>query len=205
MDLLTGSENASATLASTLGAALLDPELVSTLDVQGQIDAAVLVPLYVQNGSLHVVMTKRREDMRRHAGEISFPGGRQDEGESELRATALREAHEEIGLEPAAVQLIGALTPTPTFVTGYSIYPFVGLIEPGHIWTPSEREVAQVLEFPLPELRSSFARRRLVRRGIPFKTDTYVVGDHLIWGATARMLSELLERLPPPLAQNVAH
>jgi ADP-ribose pyrophosphatase YjhB (NUDIX family) len=141
------------------------------------------------------VLTRRREDLRRHPGEISFPGGRQDPEDANLCATALREAHEEIGLEPSGVELIGALQPTPTIATGYAVYPFVGLIEPGQTWRPAEAEVALVLELTLAELRTGYARRRLTRRGVPFRTDTYVVGDQLVWGATARMLADLFERL----------
>jgi 8-oxo-dGTP pyrophosphatase MutT (NUDIX family) len=141
------------------------------------------------------VLTRRREDLRRHPGEISFPGGRQDPEDANLCATALREAREEIGLEPEGVELIGALQPTPTIATGYAVYPFVGLIEPGQTWRPQEAEVALVLELTLAELRAGYARRRLLRRGVPFRTDTYVVGDHLVWGATARMLADLFERL----------
>src|SRR5438552_15105750 len=106
---------------------LLSPETAAGLDVHGRVDAAVLVPLYVQDGELHAVFTRRREDLRRHAGEVSFPGGRQEvdegEGEEDLRQTALREAEEEIGLPREAVELVGALTPTPTIATNYAIYP----------------------------------------------------------------------------------
>lgn len=156
----------------------------------------MLVLLFVSgDGEPSVVLTRRREDLRRHPGEISFPGGRQDPGDGDLCATALREAHEEIGLEPGGVEVIGALQPTPTIATGYAVYPFVGLIEPGQTWQPEEAEVALVLELTLAELRGGYARRRLTRRGVPFRTDTYVVGDHLVWGATARMLADLFERL----------
>ena len=176
---------------------LLDPEEAAELDVHGRIDAAVLVPLYVQDGVLHAVFTRRRDDLRRHAGEISFPGGRQDieEGEEDLRDTALREAEEEIGLPREAVDIVGALTPTPTIATNYAVYPFVGMIEPGHRWKPSAAEVAEVLELSLPDLRAGYRRKRLIRRGVPFRTDVFEVGDQLIWGATARILSDLLERL----------
>jgi 8-oxo-dGTP pyrophosphatase MutT (NUDIX family) len=149
---------------------------------------------------MHAVFTKRREDMRRHPGEISFPGGRHDETDPDLLATALREAEEEIGLPPAAVRVLGALQPTPTIATGYAIYPFVGLIEPGMAWTLSAREVAQVLELSLNDLQAGYGRRRLLRRGVPIRTDTYLVGDDLIWGATARILADLLHRLGPRLA-----
>jgi 8-oxo-dGTP pyrophosphatase MutT (NUDIX family) len=159
----------------------------------------VLVPLYLHDGSLHVVLTKRRDDLRRHGGEISFPGGRQDEDESDLRLTALREAEEEIGLEAGDVEIIGALQPTPTIATDYAVYPFVGLIEPGRSWRPSAAEVAAVLEIPLERLRTGFERRRLVRRGVPFRTDVYIVDQNLIWGATARIVADLLERVPADL------
>ena len=181
--------------AARLKRVLLDPAEAAALDVHGRIDAAVLVPLFVQDGRLHAVFTRRRDDLRRHAGEISFPGGRQDDDESDLRLTALREAEEEIGLPPDAVELIGALQPTPTIATNYAVYPFVGLIEPGHEWTPSASEVAAVLELSLEDLRNGYERQRMLRRGIPFRTDCYIVGDNLIWGATARMLTDLLERL----------
>src|SRR3954451_7022511 len=136
-----------------LRAVLLSPDEAAAMDaVGGRVDAAVLVPLYVDRGALHAVFTKRRDDLSHHAGEISFPGGRQDEPEEDLRATALREAQEEIGLDPGAVDLVGALPPVGTFVTGYRVFPFVGLIEPGHTWRPQATEVAQVLEFTLQDL-----------------------------------------------------
>jgi 8-oxo-dGTP pyrophosphatase MutT (NUDIX family) len=179
---------------------LLAAEEAMVLEVSGRTDAAVLVPLYIRDGELHAVFTKRRDDLRRHPGEISFPGGRFDEGEQDLRATALREAHEEIGLPPKAVEIVGALQPTPTIATGYSVYPFVGLIESGRSWTLSAREVAEVLELPLAALAAGYARRRLIRRGVPIRTDTYLVADNLIWGATARILSDLFDRIGPLLA-----
>jgi 8-oxo-dGTP pyrophosphatase MutT (NUDIX family) len=154
------------------------------------------VPLYLDaGGELHAVFTERRAELRRHAGEISFPGGRRDDGDADLCATALRETHEEIGLAPAAVELVGALQPTPTFVTDYAIYPFVGLIEPGVAWVLEEAEVGRLLELPLERVREGYARRRVVRRGMPFRTDTYEVDGHLIWGATARIVADLLERI----------
>jgi 8-oxo-dGTP pyrophosphatase MutT (NUDIX family) len=175
---------------------LLAPDAALAMAVHGRTDAAVLVPLYEDDaGELHAVFTRRRHDLSRHAGEISFPGGRRDDGE-ELSRTALREAHEEIGLPPADVELAGALEPTPTFVTNYAIYPFVGVIsEPEAEWILSAREVAAVLQLSLRELRAGAGERRLVRRGIPFRTPTYEVGDHLIWGATARILGDLLQRV----------
>jgi 8-oxo-dGTP pyrophosphatase MutT (NUDIX family) len=183
------------TIREDLRSVLLDPVQALALEVHGRTDAAVLVPLYLEGGELSVVFTKRREDLRRHGGEISFPGGRYDEGEQDLRVTALREAHEEIGLPPDSVEILGALQPTPTIATGYAVYPFVGLIEPGREWTISAREVAAVIELSLNALRSGYGRRRLVRRGLPIRTDTYLVGEHLIWGATARILADLLDRL----------
>jgi 8-oxo-dGTP pyrophosphatase MutT (NUDIX family) len=176
---------------------LLAPEEAMVLEVRGRTDAAVLVPLYIRDGELYAVFTKRRDDLRRHPGEISFPGGRYDEGEQDLRATALREAHEEIGLPPDAVEIVGALQPTPTIATGYAVYPFVGLIESGRSWTLSAREVAEVLELSLSELAAGYARRRLIRRGVPIRTDTYLVGENLIWGATARILADLFDRIGP--------
>jgi 8-oxo-dGTP pyrophosphatase MutT (NUDIX family) len=157
----------------------------------------VLVPLLPapRGDDLDVVLTRRRADLQRHAGEISFPGGRRDPEDADLTDTALREAEEEIGLPRSAVSLLGELSATATFATNYLIHPFVGLIAAGQRWQPSPLEVDAVLELPLDALRQSRTRTRLERRGISFETDAYLLGGHLIWGATARILQELLERI----------
>jgi 8-oxo-dGTP pyrophosphatase MutT (NUDIX family) len=188
---------------------LLTPEEAAAMDAPGHKDAAVLVPLYsgpvaagaagARQGPLTAVFTERRADLSRHAGEISFPGGRQDHPEEDLRETALREAHEEIGLDPSGVELMGALPPVGTFVTGYRIFPFVGLIERGQTWRPQATEVEQVLEFALTDLVRGHEMRRLLRKGVPIKTPTYTVDGHLVWGATARIVQSLLEALRPLL------
>lgn len=167
------------------------------MSASGGVDAAVLVPLYGWPGRPGLVFTERRHDLRRHAGEISFPGGRLDEGESYLQA-ALREAQEEIALDPARTDVVGALPPIGTFVTNYKVHPIVALI-PGDLrFEPNPSEVETVLAFELEQLREGFAMRRLVRRGLPIRTPTYLVAEHLIWGATARIVGELLDRLPEP-------
>jgi 8-oxo-dGTP pyrophosphatase MutT (NUDIX family) len=167
------------------------------MDAPGHKDAAVLVPLYRE--PLTAVFTERRADLSRHAGEISFPGGRQDHPEEDLRETALREAHEEIGLDPSGVELMGALPPVGTFVTGYRVFPFVGLIEPGQTWRPQATEVEQVLEFALADLVRGYQMQRLIRKGVPIKTPTYTVDGNLVWGATARIVQSLLKALRPLL------
>ena len=184
--------------ATRLGDLLLDPAETVTMSAPGSVMAAVLIPLYEDGGRLHAVFTKRPANMRRHAGEISFPGGRMDDDE-DLRDTALREAEEEIGLAREQVQVVGALPPTGTIVTNYAVYPFVGLTSSGNAFRPNPMEVDQVVELALPDLIDGFERKRLIRRGVPIKTDTYTVGGHLIWGATARILGTLLERLRPLL------
>ena len=170
------------------------------MEVHGRTKAAVLVALYVAEGELHAVFTRRRHDLRSHPGEISFPGGRRDPDDASLLHTALRETEEEIGLPRDAVRVLGALPPTPTVATNYGVYPFVGLIEPGLEWTPSAWEVAEVLELRLSQLRAARTRRRLLHRGIPFRSDVYdISADAVIWGATARIVGDLLGRIDPVL------
>jgi 8-oxo-dGTP pyrophosphatase MutT (NUDIX family) len=161
------------------------------------VDAAVLLPLYGWPDEPGLVFTERRADLRRHAGEISFPGGRRDDADADLRATALREAEEEIGLDPAIVEPGESLPPTNTFVTGYLVHPFIGRIpHPRELsLQPNPAEVETILTFSLEVLRESYEIRRLVRRGIPIHTPTYEVEGQLIWGATARILGDLLSRL----------
>ncbi len=157
----------------------------------------MLVAVYDWPRDPGIIFTERRHDLRRHGGEISFPGGRPEPGE-ELIETALREAREEIGLDPRAVRIVGALQPTSTVVTSYRVLPFVGLVPGGLEHELQPTEVERVLELRFSELRAGFAMRRLIRRGVPFRTPTYEVGGHFIWGATARMLQTLFERLGEP-------
>jgi 8-oxo-dGTP pyrophosphatase MutT (NUDIX family) len=183
--------------SAALSDLLLSPEEAYEMQARGGTDAAVLVPLHGWPDEPGLIFTERPADMRRHAGEISFPGGRKDDDDADLIATALREAEEEIGLDPAAVELSGALPPASTFVTGYRIHPYVGLVaDPAELdLNPNPSEVETVLAFSLEGLRNGYAMRRLVRRGVPIHTPTYEVDGHLIWGATARILGDLLERL----------
>jgi 8-oxo-dGTP pyrophosphatase MutT (NUDIX family) len=157
----------------------------------------VLLALYGWPEEPGLIFTERRADLSRHAGEISFPGGRRDPGDADLLATALREAHEEIALDPGAVAPAGALTPVSTFVTDYRVHPFVGTVaDPLELGLdPNPGEVETVLTFSLEKLRESFEMRRLIRREIPIHTPTYEIEGALIWGATARILGELLQRL----------
>jgi 8-oxo-dGTP pyrophosphatase MutT (NUDIX family) len=161
------------------------------------VQAAVLIPLFLagEPAEPHVVLTRRRADLRRHAGEVSFPGGRRDGADADLSVTALREAEEEIGLPRADVRLLGALPPTSTFATGYEIHPFVGEISGSIAWTLSPREVDAVLEPSLSSVQAGRTRTRLQRRGTTFEIDAFEVDGDVIWGATARILEDLFEHL----------
>jgi 8-oxo-dGTP pyrophosphatase MutT (NUDIX family) len=196
-------------LANALGELLLDIETHASAAPDEQVAAAVLVPLFRDDaGDLRVVLTKRRADLRRHAGEISFPGGRRDPSDANLAETALREAEEEIGLAREDVTIVGALERTSTFATNYAIHPFVALLddqgsrgsliggEPaGRDWRPSEREVETVVEPTLASLRSARGRTTIERRGFVFETDAYLFDGQVVWGATARIVEELLARV----------
>ncbi len=174
-----------------------EPSWTFAKDPAEQTPAAVLVPLFLstEGEPPSVVLTRRRADLRRHAGEISFPGGRRDPEDVDLRQTALREAEEEIGLPRERVQLIGELPAVSTFVTNYLIHPFVGLVPTGQRWRVSPREVDAVLELPLHTLRESRTRTEIERRGMTFEVDAYVLDGNLIWGATFRILEDLLTQL----------
>ena len=179
---------------------LLSPEDAAAIEsTGGSTDAAVLIPLYLAGDDLHAVYTKRRDDLSKHAGEISFPGGRPDFPDEDLMTTALRESEEEIGLPRDEVDVVGALPPVGTFVTGYKIHPFVGVIKAGHQWTPQPTEVETVLELSLRDVSAGYEMRRLLKKGVPIKTPTYTVDGTLIWGATGRITEALLDYLRPVL------
>ncbi|MFL6155891.1 MAG: NUDIX hydrolase [Marmoricola sp.] len=160
----------------------------------GPVEAAVLIPVYTDERGPVVVYTERSSDLRKHAGEISFPGGRRDPGE-DLRTTALREAEEEIGLPRDLVEITAELEPIGTFVSGFRITPYLAGVPAGLVWVPAAREVARVLEFPVSALRAGHRFERLLSKGVPVRTDTYTVDGHLVWGATARITRNLLEVL----------
>ena len=185
--------------AARLRAALLDPSEAQQIEVAGSAAAAVLAALFERDGELYAVFTKRRSHLRLHAGQISFPGGRRERGDRDLIHTALREAHEEIGLDARTVTLVGALSPTPTVVTDIAIYPVVGLIPPPGAWTIADAEVEAVIEASLAQLAASHRMQTFTRNiGERVTTDAYTVGSDTMWGATARIVTELLARLARP-------
>jgi 8-oxo-dGTP pyrophosphatase MutT (NUDIX family) len=173
------------------------PEALS-LDVAGRTDAGVLVPLYESDGEMHAVFTKRRDDLRRHPGEISFPGGRPEDEDRDLSETALREAEEEIGLDRACVELAGLSTPYRTAVTGYQIMPVVGFVSPDIKLTPNPDEVADIFETPfgfLMDPKNLEQQERETPAGDRRRFYAATWEGQYIWGATAGMLRALYDRL----------
>ena len=158
--------------------------------------ASVLVPILTAAPEPRLVFTRRTDTLTRHPGEISFPGGLADEGES-LAQAALREAEEELGLAPDDVVLVGALPPVHTRVTGILIVPFVGLLRVDPRYTPNAAEIADVLEFPLADLVAAGALEEWEWEGRLFETHVFDMSGHVIWGATARILASFIELLEP--------
>jgi 8-oxo-dGTP pyrophosphatase MutT (NUDIX family) len=159
---------------------------------------AVLLLLYPNgNGQeTHLVLTRRRDDLQAHAGQISFPGGRREPQETPAEA-ALRETHEEIGINPADVQLLGGLTPLYIAPSDFEVHPFVGWHGRRATFMPQPSEVAEVLEVPLTVLFDAKTRQEEVwrRPGLELQVPFFSIGSHKVWGATAMILSEFVERL----------
>jgi len=156
--------------------------------------AAVLVPLFVRERMLWIVFTRRTETVEHHRGQISFPGGVEEAIDDDLSATALRETHEELGILPEDVRLLGTLSPIVT-VTDFYVAPFVAAIPQPYVFSPAETEIAEVVEAPVVALSDPavMETKFLADRDEPVLFYRY--GRHVIWGATARILAELLEAL----------
>ncbi len=175
----------------------LNPEIMASWpEMKNLRPAAVLIPLIDRAHGLNVILTKRASHLKHHPGQIAFPGGKVDESDASVTAAALREAHEEIGLEPDNVQVLGQM-PFHETVTHFNITPIIGRVKTPFIPTPEPAEVAEVFEVPLAHLTNPANYRIEGRFWGGSKRLYYVVpyGPYYIWGATARMLRGFAERL----------
>ncbi|MCZ4352063.1 CoA pyrophosphatase [Roseovarius aestuarii] len=171
----------------------LNPDTVLAADRRLR-PAGVLVPLVMRGGEARVILTMRSSRLKHHPGQIAFPGGKQDEGDADVTAAALREAHEEIGLSPANVEVLGLLSSHET-VTGFNVTPVVGRVLAPFTPVPEAGEVAEVFEVPLEHLLTQSRYRIEGRRWRGTRRLYYTVpyGPYYIWGATARMLRVLAD------------
>ena len=157
--------------------------------------AAVLLP-FIDGSDPSLVFTQRTDELPRHAGEISFPGGlAEEDDDGELRRTALRESHEELGLDPSRVEVLGALAPIHTVVSGILVVPFVGMLDGRPSFTPDMGEIAEVLEFPVRRLAAAEATVEWQLDDHVYRGFAYELDGRTIWGATAWMLHEFLDLL----------
>jgi 8-oxo-dGTP pyrophosphatase MutT (NUDIX family) len=181
--------------------AIFEAPVVGETQTPLRVNAGVLAPLFEEGGEARVVLTRRSTDLRTHQGQVSFPGGRLDEGE-DAPAAALREAHEEVGLDPALVTTVGWLHPVLTMVSASFILPVLGTLSDRPRLAPNPGEVERIFDVSLAELADPDIfheeRWRIPGRVIAGSEDNsfpvwfFEVSGELIWGATARMLHELL-------------
>jgi 8-oxo-dGTP pyrophosphatase MutT (NUDIX family) len=163
--------------------------------------AGVLIPIILRPDGLSVLLTRRAAHLRYHAGQVSFPGGRMERGDADVEATALREAHEEVGIRPDEVLIAGYLDPVLT-ITGYTVTPVVGLIEPTVELAIDPTEVQHAFEVPLAFLLDASNARESARivNGIPLPVVEFSYASERIWGATANIVIVLRRTLFPGLS-----
>lgn len=153
---------------------------------------AVLVLLYPRDGELYLPLTRRTDRVATHKGQISLPGGAQEPEDASLWETALREANEEVAVDPAAVRYIGALSPLLIPASNFNVYPFVGHIDEAPAFRPDPTEVAELIQLPLRGILepSVKAHETWTLRGRQVEVSFYRYQQHVVWGATAMILSE---------------
>ena len=180
-------------------AALADPPEPAgvLIDVPGAREAAVLVAMFEVAGEAAVLLTKRPETMPSHRGEIAFPGGKREPEDVDLTAAALREAQEEVGLEPAAVDVVAELDRIGTVASAFTITPFVGLLDAVPELRPDPREVVDAFAVPISDLLDPDAYREETWDlfGAPRPMAFFELPGETVWGATARILTRLLTLL----------
>ncbi len=161
--------------------------------------AAALLLLYPHETGAAVPLTVRHRDLARHAGQISLPGGATNPGET-LAQAALRETHEEIGVDPASVRILGELTPVHVLVSGFTLHPIVGITDRRPDFRAAEGEVEEILEVSLEEIRDASRIRTgtRVRGGVAVEYPYFDLLGHQVWGATAMVLGEFVCVLADP-------
>lgn len=178
-----------------------DPHAPEAVVVDGRRPAAVLVPIYDDGGEAAVVLTRRSWHLRSHRGEVCFPGGRQDPEDADLVTTALREAREEVALDPGRVEIVGELDRLTTVSSPALIVPIVGRLPARPDLVPAEEEVDSVLYVPFSELLDpAIYREEIWPLGGSHSISFFELQGDTLWGATARMLHNLLGLITADLA-----
>jgi 8-oxo-dGTP pyrophosphatase MutT (NUDIX family) len=184
-----------------------DPEDRSAYDGNARA-AAVLVPIVHRDEELHLVFIRRSDRVESHRGQVAFPGGRVDPSDASLLHTALREAHEEVGIHPTAVDVLGGFPTVSTIASGIRVAPFVGFLKEPIIYRLQEMEVAEVFEVPLPALSDARYRGMYEWRRDKDRTASQYpaifYGGQTIWGLTLRITESLLEVMGAERAKSAA-
>ena len=182
------------TMETRLEQALAGREVKRVRDT-GRRLAAVMLPIFRQQGKYCMLFTKRTEFVQDHKGQISFPGGTYEPEDGSLLRTALRECQEEIGLAPAEARILGRLDDTPTATSNYVISPFVAMIPWPYDFVISPCEIDELIEVPMAALLNGKCTRQDIEIIDGIRTDAtiYVYRKRVIWGATARILTQLLD------------
>ncbi len=157
------------------------------------------MPVYEDTNGLHVLLTRRSEELPQHKGQIAFPGGAQHSDDQSPLATALRESEEEVGLRPGDVEILGTLDDTVTATSNYVVTPFVGRVPYPYSFQVNPGEIVELISLPLTLLRDPSCLREELwdRDGVKLPVYFYRVGSHVIWGLTARILKQFLEAVFP--------